>query len=201
MAGQALQRCRTAFLDRMTGARNVLTVGEGNGRFLCACRGTLSDARITVVDGSQRMLSESRSRLVAAGFSTSNTEFVHANALEWQAPIQTFDLIITHFFLDCFTAPEIQEIVARLALASTPSAQWLIGDFFMPDRGWRRNRAFVIEWMLYRFFRAVTGLSARRLVCPDPYLEANGFKAVAARNSDWDLLRSTWWIRRGARFV
>src|ERR1041385_77794 len=36
LAGRKLQRCRTAFLDEARAARDILLLGEGNGRFLQA---------------------------------------------------------------------------------------------------------------------------------------------------------------------
>ena len=56
LAGNTLQRCRTAWLDRVASAPAVLLLGEGNGRFLAECRRRLPQARITCVDASGRML-------------------------------------------------------------------------------------------------------------------------------------------------
>src|SRR4051812_20630121 len=67
LAGEKLQRCRTAFLKEVADARDVLIVGEGHGRFLVECRRRLPDARITCVDASERMLEVARARLRRAG--------------------------------------------------------------------------------------------------------------------------------------
>src|SRR5690349_9347963 len=56
LAGEKLQRCRTAFLDSTGGAKNILILGEGNGRFLLECRRKFPDGQITCVDASARML-------------------------------------------------------------------------------------------------------------------------------------------------
>jgi len=56
LAGRKLQGCRTEFLGRLNDAEKVLIVGEGNGRFLLECRRRLSQAHVTCVDASERML-------------------------------------------------------------------------------------------------------------------------------------------------
>lgn len=70
LAGNKLQRCRTAFLSRANQARNILLMGEGNGRFLIECRRRLKQARITCVDNSGCMLESARERLVRCGLSS-----------------------------------------------------------------------------------------------------------------------------------
>src|SRR5579864_4929172 len=63
LAGEKLQRCCTAFLERISGARNVLILGEGNGRFLVECRRKIPKAHIVCVDASARMLTLAQRRL------------------------------------------------------------------------------------------------------------------------------------------
>ena len=77
LAGNKLQRCRTAFLSQVTRRKSVLILGEGNGRFLLECRCILHEAQITCVDASFRMLTLARKRLQdgrsALGRSNSST--------------------------------------------------------------------------------------------------------------------------------
>ena len=194
LAGEKLQRCRTAFLAEASDANNVLILGEGNGRFLLECVRKLRPAGIVCVDASARMLQLARERLsgeAAAGA----VEFVHADALGWQPPRGAFDLIVTHFFLDCFRAQDLQQFLPRLAGAARPNAHWLLADFQIPERGWRRRRAALIHQLMYLFFRAVTRLPAPRLTVPDPMLAAAGFVLRQRRVSEWGLLRSDLWQR------
>ena len=82
LAGGKLQRCRTAFLKETVDAKNVLLLGEGNGRFLVAARRAMPEARITCVDSSSRMLQLARQRLLETGLSDCRVEFVRANLLD-----------------------------------------------------------------------------------------------------------------------
>jgi ubiquinone/menaquinone biosynthesis C-methylase UbiE len=195
LAGPKLQRCRTAFLQQVSQCRNVLIVGEGNGRFLVECRRQMKRAHITCLDASARMLALARARLQHAGLSAEGVAFVHADALTWRVPTQRFDLVVTHFFLDCFRPDQLRAIVATLAGAAQPAAAWLLADFQIPRAGVRRYRALAIHRLMYVFFRLATDLPARRLTVPDQYLGEHGFVLRERRLSEWDLLHSDRWER------
>src|SRR5262249_20230088 len=161
LAGEKLQRCRTAFLSEVQSAANVLILGEGNGRFLLECRRMLPTARITCVDASARMLGLARSRVEHSGFSADRIEFIRADALAWTPTSSDFDLIVTHFFLDCFRSEQIEKLVHRLSQAATQQASWLLADFHVPPAGLPRYRAQIIHWLMYAFFRMTARLPAR----------------------------------------
>jgi len=195
LAGTKLQRCRTAFLNERVDARRVLILGEGNGRFLAECRRRLEKAHITCVDGSSRMLQLARQRLLSSGLGADQTTFIHADALHWSPAERTFDLIVTHFFLDCFRPDQLQPLLAKLAGAATPNAAWWVADFQIPTSGLVRYRAAVIHRLMYWFFRVFTGLPAARLTPPDTFLQAHGFVLCERVVSEWGLLHSDLWRR------
>jgi ubiquinone/menaquinone biosynthesis C-methylase UbiE len=192
LAGDKLQRCRTAFLDRVAESRKILILGEGNGRFLRECRRKSPHAKITCVDASARMLALARER-AGRGAGREPIDFVCADALAWTPPESGFDLIVTHFFLDCFQSGQLESLVAKLADAAAPGANWLLADFQSATAGWQRYRSRLILWMMYRFFRVVTRLPATALISPEVFLERNGFKLRAREVRDWGLLHSDWW--------
>ncbi len=192
-AGEKLQRCRTSFLSRVPRANSILIFGEGNGRFLVECRRRFPHATITVVDASARMIELARKRLSQQGVKSDRTNFIRADALVWEPPVGAFDLIVTHFFLDCFRADQLELLIPRLARAAAPKAHWLLADFQAAPAGWRRGRSRVILWLMYRFFVAATRLPARTLTPPDDLLERHGFILRAREIYDWELLHSDWW--------
>jgi ubiquinone/menaquinone biosynthesis C-methylase UbiE len=195
LAGNKLQRCRTAFLSHICKARNVLILGEGNGRFLVECKTVLETARITCLDASARMLELARRRLESSRVSLHEIEFVLADALTWVPPKRSFDLIVTHFFLDCFRSDQLERLLSTLASACSAHANWLIADFQIPYQGLRRRRAEIIHRMMYGFFRAAAALPARQWTAPDPFLRAHGFRLRQRLLSDWGLLASDLWER------
>lgn len=189
-AGGKLQRCRLAFLDEIPAPRRVLLAGEGHGRFLTECTRRFPEAEIVVVDASARML-EIAMRKPGA----SRVEFIHSDLLEWQPQEGDFDLIVTHFFLDCFPADSLATIVARLAGLAAGDAHWLLADFQIAPTRMAGLRCRVIVALLYRFFRITCGLHADALVSPDADLIKSGFLRHRRITTELDLLKSEWWRR------
>jgi ubiquinone/menaquinone biosynthesis C-methylase UbiE len=195
LAGEKLQRCRTAFLGQVAGARDVLILGEGHGRFLVEVRRRLPESRITCVDASERMLEVARARLERSGVGKQGVTFVHGDVMAWEPGGGTSDLLVTHFFLDCFRPDQLEGVVGRLACMARPSASWLLADFQAPPAGLSRWRAQMILKAMYIFFRAVTRLPARSLTSPDAFMRAAGFSLRQRSVSEWGLLRSDHWVR------
>lgn len=190
-AGRLLQRSRIAWLEEVLHCRNALILGEGNGRFLTALLQRHADIQVTCIDSSQVMLDLARQRILRDGHDPSRVRFVHADALAWHPPHAAFDLIVTHYFLDCLSADAVAAIVHKLAATSTSDAIWLLADFCAPTR-WR-NR-LILAW-LYRFFGSVAGVSTSTFTDPAPHLATQGFKLQQTRCYDWALLHSDVWQR------
>jgi ubiquinone/menaquinone biosynthesis C-methylase UbiE len=195
LAGEKLQRCRTAFVQAIPRPRRVLMLGEGNGRCLVELLRAYPEAHFTCVDASRPMLDRARARVRTQGLGDERVEFVHADVAEWQPPLGRFDLLVTHFFLDCFRADQLVQIIPRLAAAAAPGARWLLADFREPASGVVRWRARAILRTMYFFFQRVTRLSASRLTPPDSFLQKCGFALRKRSLSEWGLLHSDLWER------
>jgi ubiquinone/menaquinone biosynthesis C-methylase UbiE len=194
LAGPRLQRARTAHLDQLAGCERLLILGVGHGHFLRACAHRFPTAEIVSVDASAGMLAHAERRARAAP-APERLRFVHAALPAWRPPRGEFDAIATHFFLDCFPPDELAEVVAALAEGARPSARWLITDFAVPPRGWRRHRARAIHAAMYAFFRPVTRIRARRVTPPDDLLRTQGFTLAERRAAELGLIQSDLWIR------
>lgn len=195
-AGQ-LQRCRTALLAELAAPQRVLIYGEGNGRFLVELCRRFPAAQVTVVEASGVMIELARARLRRAGLAGARVEFIHANALTWRPPASAFDLIVTCFFLDCFRADQLQQLVPAIASAAAGGAQWLHADFQIAHAGLGRVCSRVIVGILYAFFRRMTRLPARELVNVAPYLSAAGFTRRVRREFILGLLFCDLWMGSG----
>lgn len=195
-AGDKMQHCRLAFLDQIPEPKNILLPGEGPGRFLVPCCARFPRANIVCVDSSAAMIGQARQSLARAGFQEDGVSFVQADALSWDTPSAQFDLIGTHFFLDCFRADQLPPLISRLAASARPAAHWLVADFQLAHTGWPRVRSRVILAMLYAFFRVAARLPATSLTPPDLFIEHGGFRLQRRIEQDHGLLRSDWWSRR-----
>lgn len=194
-AGGLLQRCRTAFLNEAAECQQALSLGEGPGRFLVELLRENRQVEVVCVEQSPRMIEAARRAVNRQGLGDSRVRFVQQDALTWQPPRAAFDLVVTHFFLDCFQREELEPLVARVAKSATEDARWLLADFRLPERGWQRWRARVVLALMYRFFRCVTDLSAARLTPPDEFLEAAGFRRTGRRLLNFGLAHSDLWRR------
>jgi ubiquinone/menaquinone biosynthesis C-methylase UbiE len=182
--GNALQQRRTALLADAGDARRVLLLGDGDGRFLEKLVEQNPLARIDYVDVSGRMLELARAR---AG--TGRVTYHQADALEIPLPECGYDLIVTHFFLDCFNEAGAARLVERAALAACPNARWLISEF---RRRWWSSQLLA---GMYLFFRITTGLQTRRLIDHHPLLARHGFRVVRTESAWFGLLASELWAR------
>jgi ubiquinone/menaquinone biosynthesis C-methylase UbiE len=194
--GDDLQRCRTACLGVMAAPRRALIVGEGNGRFLCELLRAHPSVEVDCVDASQGMLQLARKRLERAWPDrVQRVRFLHHDLTSWSPPEQHYDLLVTHFFLDCFAEAQLAAIVRRLAQAATENADWLLADFCVPDRRVARLHARVWLAVMYRFFRVTAGIGARRLIDPTPFLRGEGFALARQHVFRRGMLKSQMWLR------
>lgn len=199
LAGDRLQRCRLAHLEAIRDARQILLLGEGPGRFLAELRRRAPAARVTCLDSSPRMLACAAGQLPPTGPDSGAVTFLQADALSWSPPEQTFDLVVTHFFLDCFRESQLADLVPRLARGLGPGGRWLVSEFRLPSGALRRLQARVQLWLAYRFFRMVARLPANALPDPDSLLIAAGFRLTAHCEFDHGFLRSDLWERVSPR--
>lgn len=197
LAGRKLHRCRCAFLEKVPPPRHVLMLGEGHGRFLVACLKKFPETHVTYLDASTGMIEQARKALRRHRLTPERVTFIHADALAWQPPRQQYDLLVTHFFLDCFPPEQLQKLVPSIASSATPEGRWLVADFQEAPAGWQRVRSQLILGLMYWFFRTVTRLPARSLTCPDPLIQQAGFYLQGEQVFEWGLLRSTCW-KQGA---
>jgi ubiquinone/menaquinone biosynthesis C-methylase UbiE len=195
--GQSLQRARVRWIEKIPRPRRVLILGEGSGRFLCELLRVHPKIDIDCVDASARMLSLAgkRARRNHAE-SWPCVQFIRADILQW-SPRNSYDLIVTHFFLDCFPRDEVKAIVDKLAGAAAPGAVWLLADFTIPSAGiFSRMHAKLWLRMMYLFFRCAAGIIANGLVDPSPDLEEHNFVPISRQLSRVAMLKSELWQQR-----
>lgn len=195
LAGNKLQRCRTACFDLIPAPKHALLLGEGNGRFLIALLRKYPGIRITCLDASAAMLDCARQRLRQTGLRSENVQWIHADILKWQPGSQQFDLVVTNFFLDCFSSEQVEQIVQHLGRSAAPGARWLLADFCEPPSGGAKWRARLILSSMYCFFRVITRIPAKKLTAPDAALMRNGFRLRERKLSEWRLLHADLWTR------
>jgi hypothetical protein len=119
---------------------------------------------------------------------------LHASALGLTPPPAT-DLIVSHFFLDCLTQPELHRLAHHLAGHTAPGTLWLLSDFALPRSRALRPFAALYIRSLYLAFAWLTGLQVTTLPDPQHALQSAGFRRVTRHDRLGGLLYTELWRR------
>jgi demethylmenaquinone methyltransferase/2-methoxy-6-polyprenyl-1,4-benzoquinol methylase len=100
-------------------------VGDGEDAVLAADR----QVTLTLLDLSQGMLERAATKFRAAD--AGSIEFVCGDVLAHERPGH-YDVVVANFFLNVFTEPMMEAVLAHLATMLKPGGKLLIGDFAYP---------------------------------------------------------------------
>jgi hypothetical protein len=188
--GPCLWLCRCAFLPEMLSRQRALVIGDGDGRFTARLLQDNQAICVDAVDGSAAMLRalEERSKTHTARL---QTECIDAR--EWNAGARHYDLIVTHFFLDCLTTDEVLSLAQQVRAAALPGALWVVSEFAIPQGRFGRFIARPLIRVLYTAFRQMTGLRVDQLPNHHQALSDCGFQLHARKLRLAGLLISEIW--------
>jgi SAM-dependent methyltransferase len=190
--GRALERCRLHYLPSLLKRKRALILGDGDGRFLAQLLAKSPHLHADAIDTSATMLQLLRKRCEALAPNAStrlNTR--QSDALT--CPLdQPYDLIVTHFFLDCLTQPDLETLITRITPTLSPKALWLVSDFQIPS-GPLRLPAKILVRTLYLAFRILTGLRTTQLPDHATPLQHAGLTRIAHRYRLAGLLVTELW--------
>lgn len=193
--GPLLQRTRTRLLDQLGNPRHALVLGDGDGRFLeqlllryPQCTAVAADISAAMIDKLQRRCLHS-----VPDVSTRLTT-LQRSAVEIDPPPST-DLVATHFLLDCFSQPDVDTLITRIASQLASGALWLVSDFALPASPLLRPFARLYIALLYVAFHVLTGLRVHQLPDPQSALHSNGMRRIARSTLLGGLLYTELWRR------
>ena len=188
--GSALLRCRRYHLARLAGCSQALILGDGDGRFTARLLAANPALAAEAVDLSETMLRLLRQRCGT----TARLRTFRCNALDYHPRAQP-DLVIAHFFFDCFAQRELDVLVGRIATLTQPNALWLVSDFRVPS-GVLHWPARIYIRLLYFAFRVLTGLRVTRLPDFARAMRKAGLEPLAVHYSLFGLLTTEVWQAR-----
>jgi len=187
--GQQLEKHRIAFLHAAAGRRHALVLGDGDGRFTHALAIDYPDLEIDFLDISAGMIRRARKRLA----SFPKVRIFQADALQFTFPEEQYEIVFTHFFLDCFTSADLEVLMPHVARSLAPRASWIVSEFRQAPAGWRKLYTKTLLGIMYLFFRFATGLKTSRLPDYDSALQAAGFSKQTEKVSRGGLIVSEVW--------
>ena len=175
--GSNLQEMRCRYLNRIEDFKEILLVGEGCGFFLRKLLGVNTGATVTVVESSENMIKQAKSRVLHKD--RKRVVFCHAT-LEQFVSTRKFDAACTFFFWDCFPENQMKAMLPRLLDCLEPDGLLINADFVdpLPSVGRRfKTSHFILLRILYGFFGFATGIESTRVFEIEPVALGNGFIA------------------------
>jgi len=174
-------------------AQHVLTLGEGDGRFVTELIRRNPAVHVDCVEASGQMIDRARARLPREAQVT----FHHADVRSWQFPQARYDAVVTCFFLDCFSDETLSRLIPSIAASIRSGGAWLVAEFRQPPKGIPAWRARLWLEAMYFFFRRTTQLEARRLPQWEVILNDLGARVGEITDRQGGLLRAGHWHWEG----
>lgn len=190
--GPLLERCRNHWLPATRGKRRALILGDGDGRFTSRLLRKNPEIIVEAVDISHAMLTLLNTRAAKQGAANRVTTRC-LDALSFH-PEGNYDIVVSHFFLDCFSTSEVRQLAEAIRPHLVPSALWVVSDFDIPHGGPSVLPAQFFIGFLYRAFGVLTGLETRSLPDHRQALETAGLVLSAQKTWLGGLLFSELWI-------
>ncbi len=195
--GSCLEHRRFAFLGEVGTSQRAILCGGGDGRFLARLLLENATVQVDFVDLSPKMTELAERRITSMGQAFRGRVVFHpADIREFAPRSPQYDLIVTHFFLDCFTAVELESVIHRLASWAIPSAKWMVSYFHEADGllGSWSSRAVIRA--LYAAFRLTTGLRVTHLPDYQAALRRGGWVPQSEQEALGGLLHSSLWASK-----
>jgi hypothetical protein len=189
--GRSLWHARCRFLNELRDCRNALVLGDGDGRFTSRLLHENPYIQIEAVDASSAMLC---TLLRNAGVHRDRVRTHQVDARHWEPGNAPYDLIVTHFFLDCLTTDEVDALAERLRPCISDQTRWVVSEFAIPQGWFGKLVAWPLVKSLYLSFKLLTGLQVGSLPQHRDALSNAGFVLDRKSTALGGLLVSELWL-------
>lgn len=168
--GKSIVVSQLYFLRRFKECQHVLIVGGGSGWLLDSLYKECPDVRIDYIDVSSGMINKAKIK-------SRNSQRVNfITGTEDDIPDRLYDGVITNFYLDMFDEKGLNIVIGKVNRSLTNSAFWVVTDFVIV-----RRRHELMVWWMYRFFRIITRIEARRLPDWQSYMKVAGNELLESK--------------------
>ena len=150
--GKSLAQAQQHNLNFIKSGDRVLILGGGSGVFLKSLLDQPAQITVDYIDLSGRMIQMACDKTK----NPKNVNFIIGT--EHNIPQQSYTIVITHFYLDLFSNNTLPDVIREIKTHITQETQWLVTDF-VSEKWWHK----IMIWIMYRFFRILTGIEARTL--------------------------------------
>lgn len=171
MFGPKLHRSRTSLLGDIEDVRCALFFGDGDGRLLNQFCLSHPECDVVSVDQSAVMIAMQQEQVARVGackrvkfLQRSACSATFAEEIRLETGADKFDLLVWPYFLDCFTAGELESLVPEWLSLLKDSGLIYFVDFVQPSGGFKGWVSSAKLTLMHGFFRWQTGLPNRKLV-------------------------------------
>jgi ubiquinone/menaquinone biosynthesis C-methylase UbiE len=151
--GKAIRDAQTCHLNLVPRDSKVLVLGGGTGWWLNDLMKN-DVSRIVYIEASEKMLGQARKNI----FDKDRIQFIHGTEKAIPKLNESFDVIITFFYLDLFDFYSLQKNISILHHSLKHEGLWLVADFVQLT-WWHRNMLRV----MYLFFRLINAMDTYHL--------------------------------------
>ncbi|MFT6971798.1 MAG: phospholipid N-methyltransferase [Roseivirga sp.] len=166
--GKKLKQAQCHFLQLIPKDSNVLILGGGTGWILDEIFKTGFRGSVTYVEASAEMIKRTEKRL------RPSWKVALICGDEKAIPEEIYDVLITNFFLDVFSADHLNKVMNQLAEQLSLQGLWFCTDF----RHTNRLKHKLIIWSMLLFFRFSAQLESKVLLDFQSYFRAFPFDQI-----------------------
>lgn len=187
---RAQVNAQIAVLKAIPANSKLLIVGGGTGWILEEIAKIHAEGlEITYVEISGKMLVLSKKRDVKQN----QVNFVHAAIADFKTT-ETFDVVLTAFLFDNFSASAAIEVFEQLHQQLKTGAIWLFTDFYYAKQTGRFWQGWLLK-MMYFFFRRISEVEADELVNMEPLFAKKGYTLLQTQLTYQRFIKSIVYLR------
>ena len=173
--GKAIIQAQVCMLGYIPPNSSILIVGGGTGWILESLSELYPQGlAIDYVEVSAQMITLSKKR----NYKDNKVNFIHQPIEEFNTARQ-YDVIITPFIFDNFSADKIELIFTKLDDRLKNNGLWLYADFVY-DRSQSKLWQKLLLKIMYLFFRITCGIETQELISMDSYFAPSYHKEFGA---------------------
>ena len=141
----------------------ALIIGGGDGKFLLEAMKQGLSEQYYYIDISDAMIKLAQGKIEKHLPLSLNSVVFICGSHQDIPQNQTFDLVVTPYFLDCFSDDELSLVMTKLHAQLTMGGTWFFTDFNIPENMFRSFIFKNIIQLLYGIFNLLCGLGVNSL--------------------------------------
>ena len=193
--GRSIVRAQLQWLKSWPKGAEILVVGGGTGWFLEKILEITQPKSVVYVEISAKMLQKSRVRILKNMPEALNKVNFVLGTVHTLAQDLRCDIICTHFYLDMFEGDNILNEIAQLQGHLRAGGHWSLVDFRYVPKGTMRFVSHSLIWVMYRFFRFITGIQAQHLEDFQQILAKNKLEILETKYFYGGMIQALLWSK------